>query len=78
MLALRASILAATDISLDSQAAAILNTWNTSNQACSANTCSACLSNYTQCGSAVNTEPTCNWMYIECSGGSVTNIGLSE
>jgi len=83
MLALRDAILAATDISLEPEASQILSTWVESVPACSADSCSACFLSDNSCG--VNTTRpdgnvtlTCNWMYIECSGGSVSSVSLSE
>ena len=79
MLELRTSILDKTDISLSSDAAAIMATWDPLSEACSTINCIACLLSDDQCGVAVSRGgTTCNWMYIACLGGAVSSISLSE
>ena len=79
MLELRTSILDKTDISLSSDAAAIMATWDPLSEACSTINCIACLLSDDQCGVAVSRGgTTCNWMYIACSGWAVSSISLSE
>ena len=84
MEALRLAVLNATNPTSDARIATLLSTWNPASEACGADTCRACTltdnSTGHACGAAASTgsPAICKWMYVACTGGSVTSINLGE